>query len=100
MPKACFIFGVLALVLLVPNTSAVRANSFITGAYCSRPSVPYGGFSSDWELRSFKSSVASYRRCISDFISEQREAARNHLAAADEAASEWDSFVSSLEYGY
>ncbi len=39
------------------------------------------------------SSVESYKSCIKQFVDEQREAARIHQEAANEAIEEWNNFV-------
>jgi len=72
--------------------STASADSFFISHSCYKPSKPYS-FNNEWEVEAFKSEVEDYKRCISDFVEEQNDAARRHQEAAEEAISEWNSFV-------
>ncbi|MDQ7089129.1 MAG: hypothetical protein Q9M50_00550 [Methylococcales bacterium] len=69
------------------------ADSYSPSHSCSKPSKPYE-FEDEYELESFKSNVEQYKQCIEDFIEEQNDEAQEHLNAAEEAASEWNSYAS------
>ena len=59
---------------------------------CYEPNKPYE-FTSQWEVDQFNSEVEGYRSCINRFVEEQREAAAAHQQAAQDAISDWKSFV-------
>lgn len=71
----------------------VLSDIFVPSPSCFQPSKPYQ-FNSQWELDNFYQEVEDYKACISDFVEEQNEAARNHQQAASDAIDEWNRFVS------
>jgi len=73
-------------------SSTASADRYFISHSCSKPSKPYS-FNSEWEVEAFKSEVEDYKRCISDFVEEQNDAVRSHQEVAEEAISEWNSFV-------
>lgn len=70
----------------------VMADMFTPSHSCSKPYKPYQ-FNSQWELDNFNDEVQSFKRCISDFVDEQNEAAQRHQEAASDAIDEWNNFV-------
>lgn len=82
----------LATALGLTVTSPARADMFSASSGCSKPYKPYR-FEDKWALEQFQNDVQRYKRCIEDFVDDQREEARNHQEAADEAIEEWNSFV-------
>jgi len=48
---------------------------------------------SQYQLNFFNDEVDTYKRCIMDFIEEQRNAVTNHRKAQSNAIDEWNSFV-------
>jgi hypothetical protein len=71
---------------------AVYADMFDPTSLCYKPSKPFQ-FNSQWEADSWADDVSNYKRCISNFIDEQNEAAANHQRAANAALNEWNRFV-------
>ena|SRR5690554_1361519 len=70
----------------------VLSDMFVPSPSCYQPSKPYQ-FNSQWELDNFNQEVQDYKACISDFVEEQNEAARNHQQAASDAIDDWNRFV-------
>ena len=68
------------------------ADMFVSGDSCFKPTKPYK-FTSEWEVDNFNNDVERYKRCISNFVDEQNEAARKHQEAASDAIDEWNRFV-------
>ena len=88
------LFGASILLLLFAGNSV--ADRFGASHFCSAPSIPYR-FNSEYELDSFKRDVQAYRRCISDFAEEQRQAVRRHEQAASDAIDDWNRFAARLK---
>ena len=84
----------LLLILALASVSA-QADMFKPSASCSKPSKPYE-FTSQWQLDSFKRDIEAYERCIDRFVAEQREAAKTHAEAANDAVRDYNSFAGSL----
>ncbi|WP_297766628.1 hypothetical protein [uncultured Alcanivorax sp.] len=82
------LIGATMLAIALP----VMADMFTPSLSCSTPYKPYQ-FNSQWELDNFNDEVQSFKRCISDFVDEQNEAARRHQEAASDAIDEWNNFV-------
>jgi len=80
--------GALFLCVALPAS----ADSFPPSHSCRKPFKPYK-FNSEWEIQQFKDEVERYKRCISDFVDEQNEEARNHQQAAEDAIEEWNRYV-------
>jgi len=59
---------------------------------CTKPYKPYT-FSSQWEIENFRNEVEDYKRCIAEFVEEQKDAIHNHTQAIDDAIDEWNDFV-------
>jgi hypothetical protein len=70
----------------------LSADIFVSSPYCSKPYKPYE-FDSQYELDNFNDEVQQFKRCISDFVDEQNQAARHHQQAAEDAIEEWNRFV-------
>ncbi|GAB3317439.1 hypothetical protein [Haliea atlantica] len=70
----------------------VMADIFTPSHSCSKPYKPYQ-FNDQWELDNFNDEVQRYKRCITDFVDEQNEAAEQHQQAASDAIDEWNNFV-------
>lgn len=68
------------------------SDMFVSSPSCLSPSKPYQ-FNSQWELDNFNQEVQDYKSCISNFVEEQNEAARNHQQAASDAIDDWNRFV-------
>ena len=58
---------------------------------CIKPSKPFS-VSSQWEIDMYNNDVIQYKRCIINFVNEQRQAANKHKQAANEAINEWNDF--------
>lgn len=69
-----------------------EADDWPPSHHCIKPHKPYR-FTSEYEIESFKSDVDGYERCIEEFVSEQKEAAKGHQDAAKRAIDEWNTFV-------
>jgi len=80
-----------ALLILNLFTFA-HADSFTPSHSCSEPYKPLE-FNNPWELDNFNSEVEDYKQCISDFVGEQNDEAKNHQEAAQEAIEEWNHYV-------
>ena len=78
----------------VPITTARAEDLFVPAPSCRKPAKPLR-FTSEWEVEQFMSRVGDYKSCITQFVNEQREAARRHQDAADAATEEWNNFASS-----
>jgi len=59
---------------------------------CSKPYKPYE-FTDQYQLDSFNDDVQRYKRCIMDFVEEQRTAVQNHQNAQSEAIDDWNRYV-------
>ena len=70
----------------------VMADRFTPSHSCFKPYKPYQ-FNDQWELDNFNDEVQRYKRCISDFVDEQNEAAEQDQEAANDAIDEWNNFV-------
>ena len=68
------------------------ADMFADSPSCYKPSKPYQ-FTNQDEVDDFNEEVEEYKRCIMEFVEEQREEAKNHIEAADDAIEEWNRFV-------
>ena len=82
----------IAVVIALLGVATTQADMFSPSHSCFKPNRPYE-FTSEWELDNFMNDVERYKQCISDFVDEQQEEARNHIEAADEAVEEWNRFV-------
>ena len=82
----------LIVILSFCVAAPASADMFTPSHSCSKPHKPYQ-FDSEWELENFKSDVETYKRCISDFVDEQRQAIRMHQNAAEGAIDEWNRYV-------
>jgi hypothetical protein len=71
------------------------ADSFTPSPSCHQPHKPYS-FSAEYEKQAFIDELESYRRCIEDFVAEQKEAAEAHRRAAREAIEEYNLFARRL----
>ena len=72
--------------------SWASADMFTPSHSCSKPYKPFE-FDDQWAVDNFNNEVQTYKRCISDFVDEQNDAARDHQSAAEDAINEWNSFV-------
>ncbi len=86
--KLALIMALVTLAISLP----VLADMFTPSHSCSKPYKPYQ-FNSQWELDNFNDDVQRFKRCISDFVEEQNEAAEKHQQAASDAIDEWNRFV-------
>jgi len=86
--KRIIISGFVILVVSLP----ILADMFSPSPSCFKPYKPYE-FNSQSELDSFNDEVERYKRCISDFVEEQNEAAESHQQAANDAIEEWNRYV-------
>lgn len=86
--KIVLTLGVIILSMALP----VMADMFMPRPYCSKPYKPYE-FNSRYELDQFLDEVEDYKQCIADFIEDQHNAIKVHQEAANNAISEWESFV-------
>lgn len=82
---------VVALVLWL-GPVPVCADFFAPSHSCPKPHKPYQ-FNSRSELNSYLDDVDRYKRCIGEFVSDQRRQAAGHYKAANEAIEEWNHFV-------
>ena len=82
------LIGATMMTIVLP----VMADMFTPSHSCFKPHKPYQ-FNSQWELNNFNDEVQSFKRCISDFVDEQNEAAQRHQVAASDAIDEWNNFV-------
>jgi len=78
--------------LIVTTSLPVLADMFTPSHSCAKPYKPYQ-FNSQWEVDNFNDGVGNYKRCMSDFIDEQNDAAKKHQEAANDAIGEWNNFV-------
>jgi hypothetical protein len=81
-----------AALILLGLSAPASADMFPPSSSCHKPYKPYK-FTSEYQVRQFESDVQQYKRCISDFVDEQKEEAQNHSEAADRAIEEWNRFV-------
>lgn len=86
--KLALIVALITLAISLP----VLADMFAPSYSCSKPYKPYQ-FNSQWEIDVFNNDVQRYKRCISDFVEEQNEAAEKHRQAASDAIDDWNRFV-------
>jgi|GEM_PF-667534 len=68
------------------------ADMFTPSHSCHKPYRPYQ-FTSEYEVSNYNSEVDSYKRCIEEFVDEQKDASNHHRDAAREAIEEWNSFA-------
>lgn len=68
------------------------ADSYEPSHSCSKPYKPYT-FSDQWQVDSFKDDVERYKRCIKNFVEEQKNAVEVHQRAANTAIEEWNRYV-------
>jgi len=80
------------IVLMFCVALPVFADSYTPSHSCHKPFKPYK-FDNQWEIQQFKDEVERYKRCISDFVDDQNEEARNHQQAAEDAIEEWNRYV-------
>lgn len=73
-------------------SGSTQADMFYPSHSCRKPYKPYK-FTSEWEATQFNDDVQRYKRCISNFVEEQNEAAQRHHDAREEAIEEWNRFV-------
>lgn len=59
---------------------------------CYEPSKPYR-FNSQYEIDSYKREIEQYKQCIMDFIEKQKNEAKTHHEAANNAIEKWNNFV-------
>ncbi len=74
---------------------SAHADMFKPSPSCSKPYKPYQ-FTSEWQVSSFKQEVEAYGKCIDRFVTEQRDEAKTHADAANDAIREYNSFVRNL----
>ena len=86
----------LSLLAIILLSTGAKGDIFPPSHSCSKPFKPYS-FTSEYELNSYKDDIESYKRCIENFVEEQQGAIKKHQEAANDAISEYNSFVS---YGY
>jgi hypothetical protein len=79
-------------IALAVSVNLANADMFQPSPACYKPRKPYK-FNSKWEIDDFYAQVERYKRCISDFIEEQKQAIQVHQNAADEAVDEWNRYV-------
>ncbi len=82
------IIGVIYLVIGL----VTLADSYTPSYSCSKPYKPYE-FNDEWEIKQFESEVEDYRRCIEDFIEEEKEDIKRHQNAIEEATDEWNGYI-------
>ena len=80
-----------ALVLVGIHSTSI-ADKWSPSMYCSKPTKPYQ-FTSEWDRSRFVREVEDYKRCIEDYIEEQKAAIKVHSKAAEDAVDEWNRFV-------
>lgn len=76
--------------LLLPVLA--KADMFTPSPSCHKPIKPYK-FTQQYEVDSYNNDLDRYKRCIDNFISEQKDAANNHKEAINNAIEEWNRFV-------
>jgi len=59
---------------------------------CRKPYKPYK-FNSEWEVQNFKDEVDRYKRCLKDFVQDQKDAIDQHQEAANDAVDEWNRYA-------
>ena len=59
---------------------------------CSKPFRP-SKITTQSEMDKFNQNVNVYKKCITDFVSQQREAAKKHQNSASNAIDEWNKYV-------
>lgn len=79
-------------VAVAVSTSVAWADDYAPSHSCSKPYKPYQ-FNSRWEVDNFYDDVERYKRCIQEFVDEQREAIENHRTAASDAIEEWNRYA-------
>jgi hypothetical protein len=85
--------GYFILPIIIMITPAFSfADSYQPSHSCHKPIKPIS-FTSQWELDNFRWEVDRYKRCIEDFVEEQKEAIENHRNGLNEAVEEWNRFV-------
>jgi hypothetical protein len=82
--------AVIAALILFPVCAA--ADSYPPSHNCRKPYKLYK-FETQFELDTFNSDVARYKRCISDFVEEQDEEIEIHRRSAADAIDEWNRYV-------
>ena len=70
----------------------VRADMISHSLSCSKPYKP-SQLKTQNEVDKFNDYVESYRKCLSEFIEEQQEAASRHQQSAIDANNEWNRYV-------
>ena len=93
-PRLFLVIQPLLFSASIPVETASAADLVTLPPSCIKPHRPLQ-FTSEWEVDQFMSKVEAYKSCIAQFVEEQREAAREHQAAAQRAVDEWNNFVSS-----
>jgi len=83
---------ILILTTIALTPIVVNADAYTPSHYCNKPNKPYE-FTDQWQVDSYNSDVTRYKNCIESFVDEQNTATRNHASAADDAISDWNSFV-------
>lgn len=68
------------------------ADMFSPSNHCSKPNKPFR-FTSDYEADAYNSNVKSYKYCIEEFISKQKEEIDTHRKAINDAIDEWNYFI-------
>ena len=79
-------------ILFLGVTSVINADMFTPSHSCSKPYKPYE-FTDQYQLDSFNDEVQRYKRCIMDFVEEQKSAVSNHQNAQSEAIDDWNRYV-------
>jgi hypothetical protein len=88
-------FKIVSGALLLAFFSASAFADKITPTHsCKQPNRPFK-FKTEAEVERYKAQVETYKKCINDFIEEQRQAIQKHKDAADQAITEWNFFVNS-----
>jgi hypothetical protein len=81
---------ILSMIIITPAFSF--GDSWQPSHDCHKPIKPFS-FTSQRELDNFRWEVDRYKKCIEDFIEEQKGAIENHRNALNEAVEEWNRFV-------
>jgi hypothetical protein len=80
--------------VFIASTNLAYADTFQPSPVCYKPRKPYQ-FNSRMEIDDFYAQVDRYKRCVMDFIEEQKQAIQVHQSAVDEAVNEWNRYVKS-----
>ena len=83
---------VLILIYSFAISLPVLADMVSRSSSCSKPFRP-SKITTQSEMDKFNRNVNTYKKCITDFVDEQQEAAKRHQKSASDAISKWNKYV-------